>query len=192
MEAAKVVFVRKGYDGTRMQDIAAEAGINKALLHYYYRSKDKLFAAVFLDAFNKFLPRVKEALLDSELPFEKKIEVFCQSYISLLIENPHLPVFILHELQRNPGNIVNMLKSHVADPKQLFHLMERATEDHHGPPLKPEHLIVNLVAMCIFPIAARPILQGFLFGNDPEKFSRFLEERKSEIPKFFMNAIESK
>ena len=60
LEAAKKVFFNKGFDGARMQEIADVAGINKALLHYYFRSKDKLFEAIFFDAFQQFIPRVVE------------------------------------------------------------------------------------------------------------------------------------
>lgn len=75
LKAAHAVFLRRGFYGTRMQEIADEACINKALLHYYFRSKDKIFEAVFLDSLKIFLPQILE-ILDSDEPFEKKINTF--------------------------------------------------------------------------------------------------------------------
>ncbi len=100
-EAATDVFLAKGMDGARMQDIANHAGINKALLHYYYRSKDRLFNAVFEKIagkmFSKFAP-----IFDENLTLEDKIRFFFREHITFLQENPRLPGFILNELNRNP------------------------------------------------------------------------------------------
>ena len=90
LEAAKKVFVRKGMAGARMQDIADEAGINKALLHYYFRNKEKLFEMIFMEAAEKFFPRIN-AIFDSDQPLFEKIESFCEEYISVVMENPYLP-----------------------------------------------------------------------------------------------------
>ena len=81
LTAAKQVFLTRGMDGARMQDIADEAGINKALLHYYFRSKDQLFEKIFLEVAHAFLPRVL-GILESESTLFEKIERFCNEYIS--------------------------------------------------------------------------------------------------------------
>src|ERR1700759_4757996 len=101
LSAAKKVFLTKGMDGARMQDIADEAGINKALLHYYFRSKDKLFEQIFLDVAGALLPRIF-AILESDRGLFEKIESFCDEYISQLIETPYVPIFILNEIHRQP------------------------------------------------------------------------------------------
>lgn len=119
LEAAKKVFIRKGLDGSRMQEIANEAGINKALLHYYFRSKQKLFEAVFSYAFIKFLPKVTE-VLNADMPFLKKIEIFIDNYIDLLIENPFLPIFILNELYRQPEKLIYLIRSSGIHPEVLL------------------------------------------------------------------------
>ena len=72
LEAAKKVFLDKGFDGARMQEIADEAGINKALLHYYFRSKDKLFDAIFEEAFKQFLPNISDIMV-SDISIEEKV-----------------------------------------------------------------------------------------------------------------------
>src|SRR3954454_20198668 len=101
LAAAQKVFLAKGMDGARMQDIADEAGINKALLHYYFRSKDKLFEQIFLDVASALLPRIF-AILESDRGLFEKIENFCDEYISQLIETPYVPIFILNEINRQP------------------------------------------------------------------------------------------
>src|SRR6478735_10691909 len=87
LNAAKKVFLTKGMDGARMQDIADKAGINKALLHYYFRSKDKLFERIFIEEAQKFMPRVTHIML-SEMTLFEKIEKFVGEYIDTLIQNP--------------------------------------------------------------------------------------------------------
>src|SRR6478672_1184281 len=101
LTAARQVFLSRGMDGARMQDIADEAGINKALLHYYFRSKDQLFERIFLEVANSFLPRVF-AVLDSDATLFEKIEQFCKEYISQVITTPYVPIFILNEINRQP------------------------------------------------------------------------------------------
>src|SRR5436309_11093265 len=89
--AARKVFLSKGMDGARMQDIADEAGINKALLHYYFRSKDKLFEHIFMEVVAAFLPRIF-AILESEATLFEKIEQFCSEYIGQEIKTPYVPI----------------------------------------------------------------------------------------------------
>lgn len=99
--AARKVFLNKGMDGARMQDIADEAGINKALLHYYFRSKDKLFEHIFLEVASSMLPRIF-TIFQSDDPLFVKIEKFCETYISQEIKTPYVPIFILNEVNRQP------------------------------------------------------------------------------------------
>ena len=101
LAAARKVFIAKGMAGARMQDIADEAGINKALLHYYFRSKEKLFETIFKELSLQFLPRIN-SLFESELSLFEKIEIFCSEYISKMVENPFIPLFIVNEMNKQP------------------------------------------------------------------------------------------
>ena len=101
LDAAKQVFITKGLSGARMQEIADKAGINKAMLHYYFRNKDTLFKAVFVNTFGQAMHMINE-IFTTEMQLFDKIRLFTDSYISFLIKNPHLPVFIISEIQRNP------------------------------------------------------------------------------------------
>lgn len=191
LEAAKKVFIKYGFDGARMQQIADAAGINKALLHYYFRSKEHLFDVIFEESFKKFLPNIS-AIMMSQLPFEEKIRLFVSHYIDTLIQNPHLPVFVMHELQRKPERIIDLLKNSGIDPSVTAVMLQRDINEGKIMPIPLPHLIVNMIGMCIFPFVGRPILEGFIFNGDAEAYDRFLEERKTMVADFIINSIRKK
>ncbi len=188
LRAARKVFIEKGMEGARMQEIADEAGINKALLHYYFRSKDKLFQAVFLEAFQKFLPQI-EMLLKSELPFIQKLELFIKNYISIIIENPYIPGFVLHELTQNPRRLADLLKNQVSVMPEFLRQLQNEIENGIIKPVDPRQILINSLALCIFPFVARPIIQTVFFGNDAETYNAFLEQRKTSVYNFIKSAI---
>jgi AcrR family transcriptional regulator len=171
-----------------MQEIADEAGINKALLHYYFRSKDKLFDLILLDSFKDFFPKAA-ALMLSSMPLSEKIPVLVKEYIGLLYKNPHLPIFIMHELSRNPQRIVNLVTSLGVQPLFLLKQIEKETEEGLIRPYPPEQLLVNILSMIIFPFAGRPIIQGIIFDNDEKSFDAFLQERADQVITFIINAL---
>lgn len=188
LDAAKIVFLKKGLDGARMQEIADEAKINKALLHYYFRSKDKLFDAIFVEAFSKLLPRIGEIMM-SEKTFLEKIKLLIDNYIDLLIENPHLPIFVLHEISRNPERIIQMISKGGVNIDVLFNLIKQEIKNGTIINIKPQHLFVNIIGLCIFPFVGRPVMQGVIFKNDSDAYDKFLVERKKEIKNFVFAAI---
>ena len=119
LNAAKNVFQRKGMDGSRMQEIADEAGINKAMLHYYYRSKQMLFEAVFKGAFSLLAPQLNKILNDDN-SLEEKIKNFTSSYISFIVKHPYVPNFVIQELNRNPDFILKMQRNNEFPNIQKF------------------------------------------------------------------------
>jgi TetR/AcrR family transcriptional regulator len=188
LDAAKNVFLRKGLDGARMQEIADEAGINKALLHYYFRSKDKLFETIFQEAFKQFLPRVSD-LIVSDKPIFEKIWGFVETYIDMLMANPHVPIFILSELNHNPDRLINIFQGFGIQPQFFAAQIQKEIDAGVIRPVNPRHLIVNMLAMCVFPFVGRPIIKGILFQNDDVQYQVFLQERKTEITLFIINAL---
>jgi TetR/AcrR family transcriptional regulator len=191
LDAAKKVFLVKGFDGARMQEIADEAKINKALVHYYFRSKDKLFDAIFQDAFRQFFPRVAEILM-TEKPLFEKIEFFIDTYITMLIDNPHLPSFVMHEINRNPDRFINIIKSSGVNPEYLGIAIQKEVDAGIINQINPIHLIINILGMCLFPFMGRPIIQGFIFKGNSEVYQKFLSERKKEVTSFVINSIRKK
>jgi AcrR family transcriptional regulator len=188
MNAARKVFVQNGFDGTTMQMIADESGINKALLHYYFRSKDRLFEAVFIEAFSKMIPNLMK-IFSSEADIFDKIRSFVDAYITALLQYPQIPLFILHELRRNPDRVVELLKSSGVNPDLILNMIRQEIKKGSIMPIEPHQLLANMLGLCIFPFAARPIIQGFVFKNDTAAYQAFLEKRKTEVAEFIINAI---
>jgi len=190
LEAAHKVFIRKGMDGTRMQEIADEAGINKALLHYYFRTKEKLFESIFNQVLQKFSSKVVGVLM-SDLPLFTKIERFADTYINLLLENPYAPNFLVNEINRNPERIVNALKGQGIKPDLLRQQIKREIEAGIIREIKIEDLMANMMSMCIFPFVARNIIKSMLEMNE-EDYMAFLIQRKIEIPKLLIGYLKTK
>jgi AcrR family transcriptional regulator len=186
LTAAKKIFTQHGMSGARMQDIADEAGINKALLHYYFRSKEKLFEMIFSEAASKIFPRLNE-LFEADLPLFEKIKKFAAEYIDLISENPYLPLFVLNEINRDPGTFF-LKKWHLPRPEKFLNQIEDEIRKGNIRPISPLQLLVNILSMCIFPFIARPIFQQHL-GLDDAQFRYFIEQRKTEIPRFIIDSI---
>lgn len=104
VQAAKQVFVRKGYEATKMGDIATEAGIGRTALHYYYRTKEMLFDAVFGQLLESLLPNISR-ILDEETTLLEKLPLIVEQYLSVIQSNPGFPFFIVTELNRDPQNL---------------------------------------------------------------------------------------
>ena len=144
LEAAKKIFITHGMAGARMQDIADEAGINKALLHYYFRSKDKLFDTIFFDIAKHFIPRVN-TILNSDLSLFEKIEAFCNEYMDNVAKNPFIPLFVINELNKQPKDFIRKLFSQQETPKLekfMKQLME-AISTKQIRPVDPLELLIN-------------------------------------------------
>ena len=185
LDAAKQVFIRKGFDGARMQEIADLAGINKAMLHYYFRSKDQLFYKIFDETFQKIMPQIR-ALLMNELSFEEKIHLFVGKYIDVLKANPYIPMFILHELSRNPEKLQNVIMGTIqpnfsAIKVQIESEMNKGTIKQ----IDIRQFLMNLIGLCIFPVAAQPLMQT-LFQCDSDTYGELLEERKKIVPEIIL------
>ena len=187
--AARKVFLSKGLAGARMQDIADEAGINKALLHYYFRSKEKLFDMIFMEAAQKLFPKIN-FIFESNMPLFEKIELFADEYITVMVENPYLPSFVLNELNRDPGSFFKMLndKFGFPDPSLFLKQIEREIKKGNIKRIDPVQLLMNMLSLCIFPFMARPILK-LRVGLGESQFREFMEQRKKEVPKFIFESI---
>jgi AcrR family transcriptional regulator len=188
LDAAKRVFQNKGMDGARMQEIADEARINKAMLHYYYRSKQLLFEAVFNNAFALLAPQLN-AILNDQSSVEDKIRNFSFNYISFIIKHPYLPTFIIQELNRNPNFILKM-KDNKGFPNIDKFKKQIAEEVEKGilKPIKGEQLFINIMALNIFPFVASPLIKAFI-NIDDKDFKQLLEDRKTEVADFIINSI---
>jgi len=188
-EAAKSVFVRNGYSGARMQDIADEAGINKALLHYYFRSKEKLFELIFFEVFDVVIPQLK-ATVSTDQRVAEKIKAFVSTYIDVIQANPHVPIFILHELSQGADRFVEKLKQRQVLPEMAQFMLQLMSEMEAGKvkSFQPLHLFMNIISMCAFPFVAKPLLQA-VSGLSEEDWTVLMDERKEEVTRFILSAI---
>jgi TetR/AcrR family transcriptional regulator len=186
--AARKVFIAKGMSGARMQDIADEAGINKALLHYYFRTKEQLFETIFKEVMGNLVPRIKSILL-SDLTLYEKIEQFCDQYIGIISQNPYLPIFILNELHKQPSlMITKMFGGELPDLHKFTAQVEKEVKAGKIKPISPVHLIMNMMSLCVFPFLGKPLLSTIL-GMDALQFQLAMEQRKKAIPQFIFDAI---
>lgn len=188
LEAAKNVFVTKGMDGARMQEIADEAGINKALLHYYFRSKERLFEAIFSEILKFAFPKITR-IVQSDEPIVTKIEQVIDAYIDLLIKHPFIPGFVMKELNRDPSGLFKLVIKFGFNPQNVFDKIQEAMDNGEIILMKPQHLAANIISMCVFPFAARPILSFVIFRDDQEALETFYAERATVIKQFVINAI---
>ena len=180
-EAAHTVFTRKGYVATKVRDIAAEAGINLALVNYYFRSKEKLFELIMAETIQKVLSEVKIIITDEQASLIEKVERIADHYITMLLNNPDVPLFIINETFSGSDKFSSLLKntelfsgSHFA--RQLAELSTERKINIH-----PIHILINLMGLIVFPFLGRKVLLKAAGVQDGE-FKALMEERKKLIP----------
>jgi len=189
--AASEVFEEKGYTGARMQEIADRAGINKALLHYYFRTKEQLFRAVFQVLLKKMFEKTF-SIFAREITFKEKLRLFLDEHIEFLLKNPKLPIFVLNELSQNPA-LAEGLKEMVNHDELRDLVYTRHAKELKGYGIKKNdmsQLMVTLVSFSIFPFAARDMIRIMLPEmEDNKKFNAFMNTRKEFAANFVMAAL---
>ena len=196
LDAAHTVFVRRGTAGARMQEIADEAGVNKALLHYYFRSKERLAEAIFERAAKRLLPPML-AIVGSDASIEEKVERVVAHYLDVLSGSPFLPGYILSELHHHPERVERLVSKATGGPAEGFAArglakigaqIEERVRAGTMRPIDPRQFAANLLSLCVFPFAARPMFR-VAFGWDQEGFEEFIRQRRADLPVFFLNAL---
>jgi len=186
--SAEKLFYQKGKAGTSMQDIADDAGINRTLLNYYFRSKDQLFEAVFRKAMGRFVPHLA-AMLNSDISFEEYIPALVETVIDTMIENPQIPIFVLQELSSNRDRMPQIMKEMGIDPAFALKKMEEERVIKVTGGMDPRQLILNLLSLCIFPFAAKPVVLDILYNGDNEAYIVAMKERKEIIPQLMKHLL---
>jgi AcrR family transcriptional regulator len=179
--SAEKLFYQKGKAGASMQDIADDAGINRTLLNYYYRTKDQLFEAVFREAMGRFVPELA-GLLHSDIPMERYVPLMVEKIIDTMLQHPQIPAFVLQELNSNPERMPQLIKSMGIDPALARRKMEQGEAGGRPSGIDARQVIMSLMSLCIFPFAARPVVTEILYGGDPDAFLKAMEERKRLVP----------
>ncbi|MCF6352591.1 MAG: TetR/AcrR family transcriptional regulator [Cyclobacteriaceae bacterium] len=183
IETARELFLEKGYDGLKMQELADRAEMNKGLLHYYFKTKEALFQAIFQEAMESLFGGIAEELL-SDHSIETKMHVIIDLYFNRLSANPGLPIFVLSEIHKNPtlngliniGDVASMLMSAIGSQMDKPEEIESFL-----------HLVLSVVSLCVFPFAARPLLSQLI--GDVNKFEAFIEKRRGYVKKISTHLI---
>lgn len=187
-EAARKLFTQKGFAATKTRDIANEAGINLALLNYYFRSKEKLFDIIMSENLEQFIRGVAVLMLDEKASVSEKLEKLISIYIDMLTQEPDLPIFIINTLRNNPSEMVIKMNAEIGAARDFFEKQikrEIKSGKIPQPVMDPFHLIANMIGLTIFPFVARPLLMRRANIND-KQFNAYMQERKTLIPKWLM------
>ena len=192
IESAADVFEEKGYAGARMQQIADKAGINKALLHYYFRSKDKLFEKVFMIVGHRAFRRFADVLETGDTIFEK-IEKFFEMHQDLLWKNRKFPIFFVNEINQNP-DLVKMVFDKIQMTDKWNLLSEQIKKEQEAGIIKQDveasHLLINILSLSIFPYIGKPVLEELLNRTD-SGYDDFLTAHRKMVAKFVINSIKN-
>lgn len=194
LEAAQRVFTRNGLSGARTQDIADEAGVNRALINYYFRSRDNLAQAVFLRAAGTLFPALMTTLA-SDLPLESKIRRVVDLEYDMLGKNPYLPLYLLAELQYHPDKLRTLLHEHLPVDrmrtvvlKTLQVQLDEEAAKGRIRAMKSEDLLITLISLIIFPFAASGMIEIVLgFSQADQQASR--ARRRDELTGFVMRGL---
>ncbi len=188
LDAAHTIFLRRGTASARTQEIADEAGVNKALLHYYFGSKEALAEEVFRRAIGDFFPRFF-AILGSGLSLEDKVAKVVESYLDFLSSRPYLPGYVVSEMHVHPERIRAVFAERGPAPLDVItrQIDERVAAGTMRP-IAIEQFVMNLVSLIVYPFVVRPALE-IVLQVDGERFDAFMAERRGTLPEFFLNAL---
>lgn len=175
--SASKVFTEKGFAGTRTRDIAEEAGINLALLNYYFRSKEKLFEQVMKVKMVLLFGQIVPILTNEKTNLEEKIDLVINKYFEILSKNPNLPLFVLSEMQKKNSEVKSIIPVNKIFKNSV--ILKQIKE--RKPELNPSHFLINFLSMTIFPFITKPVFNTFDLMNETE-FQQFVEERKRLVP----------
>lgn len=181
-EAARVVFHKKGFAATRTRDIAEEAGMNLALLNYYFRSKSKLFEIIMLETVSGFVQNMTIVLNNDKTTLDEKVTAIATNYIDFIIKDPQVPTFIVSEIRNNPNMLLKKLPiSKIIQNSIFFKQHRQAVTDGRITEPNPLHFLMNLIGLVIFPFIAKPLIIGGNQLNESD-FNTLMQERKKKIP----------
>lgn len=172
-----------------MQAIADAAGINKALLHYYFNNKETLFNEIFEASFRKFIPHVEE-MISQEQDIFIIIRKFVHAYISLMQSQPSLPLFLFHEINKDADRVFKLIFNN-EQPTMMFMLYQKfdtAQKANLIKPIRLEQLVMNIMSMCVFPFLAKPMMQRVMNFTEPV-FDNLMEQRKQLVADFIIDSI---
>lgn len=196
LAAARVVFTRSGTAAARMQDIAREAGVNQALLHYYFRTKQALADRVLREAATALfaaLPRT----IRPDAPLEDVLRAFVHQYIDAVRRTPFLPAYVAAEAHHDPARVARIIHAvtgvdPTADAPRVLDVLQTMIDARVAAgemrPIRARQMLVSVISTLAFPFITRRLLSS-VYGTDDEAFEAFLDERRDDLPRFLLNAL---
>ena len=190
LDAAHAVFFRKGTASSRTQEIAAEAGVNKALVHYYFGTKARLADAIFERALGTLMPRIFGILADPDRSIAEKVPAIVTSRSSSSPTRPYFAGYFVSELHAEPDRIARLMKKQ-GGTIPLDVIRRQLREGARAGTIRrisAEQFVANMMGLLIFPFAIRPALCELLSFDTP-RWHAFIEERRRLLPDFFMAGL---
>ena len=187
-EVATQLFLEKGVDRTSVREIASKAGINLALMNYYFRSKENLFDTIFSELVKKNTEKISN-ILNSSLELEEKIRKYCHTYIDMLIENPLLVSFLMSILHRSPEKVgeIKVVKNLYSTDVFTSQIMEEIMIGNIRK-VDPAHFFVDMMSLIAFPFA----IQGLIMDKNSmnkEELKKYMAERKEFVPELLIKSL---
>ncbi len=187
-DAATELFLEKGVDRTSVREIAAKAGINLALMNYYFRSKENLFDTIFSELVVKNTKKLIQ-ILDSDQSLEEKIRQYVAAYIDMLSENPLLVSFVMSILHRSQDKITE--KKAVSNLYSTDKFTQQIIEEGKKGNIRktnPTQFFVDMLSLIAFPFAIKLlIMDKNQFGE--ADFREFVRERKTRVPEMLISNL---
>lgn len=185
-EKARILFFQKGFLNATTQEIADEAGVNRALIHYYFRSREQMLEVLLDETMLEKKERARN-ILTSELPFREKIATYINVVIDYGLTYPYLDNFIISETARRPDKVkIFCSRDRIKSSDLIREQLETEIAKGKIAPISPEHFMVNLSALCNYPILAKVVLQT-IHGMTDAAYRKFLIERKRIIFRTIFN-----
>jgi TetR/AcrR family transcriptional regulator len=186
-EAALKVFQKKGLAGARMQEIADEAGINKSMLHYYFRNKEQLFGQIFMQSFKKFIGGILPTL-NEDNTWEEKIPKVIDHYIQVMQNKPDLAFFVINELRQNADGFLNVVKDNSFLNSVFIDQLRQAIKSGEIRPVNPIQIWISMVSESIFPFIAAPMIKATMSFQD-NNWDGFIADRKKIVADMIINYL---
>ncbi len=185
MQSARKLFTQKGYAATKTREIAQDAGINLALLNYYFRSKEKLFQLVMAEKLGQFMEIIGQIVNNQDSSLHQKLNAMATNYITLLSKEPDLPLFVINTIHGNPDQFFKVLDKRIGIQQSVLMQQLKSEIPHHTHPL---HILLNLLSMILFPFLSKPLVMKIGKLKNAE-FEKLMEERKKLIPKWIQLSL---
>ena len=187
-DAAKSLFLKKGYSATTTREIAKESSINLALLNYYFTSKRKLFEIIMLETIRDFMSKMVEVYNDEKTTLEEKLKLTSSKYIDMIIAEPHLPMFVVNELKNNPSSVLKIIRGKMIMESKLVDQYNDGVNKGLYKKGDPIHFVTNILSLIVFPFISSPIIIKMKKFSRKE-FNEMMNERKKLIPKWVIQMI---